>query len=238
MREKNPKWMDLRDFNVARRVEAKQPKIVPKTPGQARYVEAIKSHQVTICVGSPGTGKSILSVAIATEELRAGKIDKIVLTRPLVECLRPGTRAESRLGFLPGGIQEKMAPFVAAIRGCFLKVMSPEELAKYEASEVVQYIPVEVMRGLTFDRSFVIADESQNLGRNQLRMLLTRFAETSKVVVNGDLFQSDIVEDDEDCPLLFVMKQLYKLDGVAIVQLGDEDIVRSKLVREIEKRLR
>lgn len=232
---KEPQWMELRDFAVRSRGQGQ---IKPKTPGQAKYLEAIRSSQVTICVGPPGSGKSQLAVCQAVEDLRADKIDTIVVSRPLVECLRPGSRTESRLGFLPGGIEEKLAPFIAAVRGCLLKMMSPEELVKLEGAGVVKYQPIETMRGLTFERAFVVADEMQNASYNQIRMLLTRFADSSKVVLNGDLFQSDIVGEDEDAPLLSVMRRLNGVKGIEMIQLTDDDVVRSKLVREIEIRLR
>lgn len=226
-------WTDLRDYDVRKRAEADASarQIRPKTPGQERYLAAIRSHTVTVCVGPPGTGKSQLAAAAAAEELRAGRVESVVVTRPLVEC-------GERFGFLPGGLQEKISPFVASVRACLAQCCPAGELAAWEASGKVQYHPLELMRGLTFRSSFVVADEMQNATYSQIHMLLTRFGENARVVVNGDLFQSDIAPDDEWPPLYDVMRRLRRLEGVSLVVLNDEDIVRSRLVREIERRLR
>ena len=227
MREKSH-WTDLRDLDVRRRSGAE---IRPKTPGQKKYLDAIRSHQVTICVGPPGCGKSLLCAAVAAEELRAGRVEKIVVARPMVEC-------DEQMGFLPGGVDEKMAPFVAAMRSCLSRCSGPSEFSAWESSRKVEYHPLAVMRGLTFEKSFCLLDEAQNASYSQIRMFLTRFAESSRVVVNGDWYQSDIVEYGEMPPIYDVMRKMVGLKEVALIQLGDEDIVRSALVREIEKRLR
>lgn len=231
--------MAARDFQVTQRVaaEAAVKQIRPKTPGQAAYLEAIKTHIVTICVGPAGCGKSLLAASVAVTELKQDKIESIIVCRPLVECTGDKS-GRSRVGFLPGGLGEKIAPFVAAARACIAKCLTPDELTKYETSGRIQYHPLEMMRGLTFSNSFVISDESQNMEYIQLHMLLTRFGENARVVVNGDLFQSDITDRDTIPPLYDVMKRLNGVPDIAIVQLTDDDIVRSPLVKEIEKRLR
>jgi phosphate starvation-inducible protein PhoH and related proteins len=195
-----------------------------RTPSQKRYINAIRNHELTFGIGPAGTGKSYCAGALAAQALEAGQIDRIILTRPAVE-------AGEQLGFLPGDLDEKFSPYIDAFRD-ILNVRLGAGTVEYclRHGRIVAS-PLAYMRGKTFDsRTFVVLDEAQNTTPAQMKMFLTRIGEGSKVVVNGDIRQSDVRGPNG---LADAIERLRGLPGVYVHCFERDDIVRSGLVREI-----
>ena len=206
-------------------VSAKGRPIKAKTVGQKRYVNAIKSNTVTLGVGPAGTGKTFLAVAMATKALRSKEISRIILTRPAVE-------AGERLGFLPGDLQSKIDPYLRPLYDALYEMLGPENCSKYMEKMIIEIAPLAYMRGRTLDDSFIILDEAQNTTPEQMKMFLTRIGFNSKVVVTGDLSQTDL-PDGKKSGLAEAVKILNDIDGIAIHHFTDKDVVRHKLVQKI-----
>ena len=174
---------------------------LPKTENQRSYVDYLKDSSVSVVlgVGPAGTGKTLFACVQAMEDLKSGAVSKIILTRPMVSV-------EEDLGFLPGSVMQKMDPWIRPIFDIFLEHFSKKELDAMVHSGVIEISPLAYMRGRTFKRSFIIADEMQNSTPNQMLMMVTRIGEGSKLVITGDLKQSDrIVENG----LLDFMKKIH-----------------------------
>jgi len=195
-----------------------------RTPSQKRYIAAIRQHMLTFGIGPAGTGKSYCAGALAAQALEEGQIDRILLTRPAVE-------AGEQLGFLPGDLQEKFSPYIDAFRDILNARLGAGTVDYCLRHGRIIASPLAFMRGKTFDeRTFVVLDEAQNTTPAQMKMFLTRIGEGARVVVNGDVRQSDIrgcngLEDAVD--------RLHGLPGVYVHRFERDDIVRSGLVREI-----
>lgn len=217
------RWQQLRDEDVQSR------QMKPLTKNQAAYLRAIETHTLTICTGAPGSGKSFLSCWAASTLLRDGRTKKVVLCRPLVACGQD-------IGFLPGGIDEKVGPYMRPLLAMFEEFFSAAELEKYLDSKAIELWPLELMRGLTFKDCFVILSEAQSATYVQLRMFLTRLGFNCRAVVEGDVNQSDLFAP-KDCPLGEVARRLKGHEDIAVVRLGPEDTVRSALVRYIDEKL-
>ncbi len=159
--------------------------IRPRTPGQAVYVEAIRTHDLVFCNGPAGTGKTYLAVATAVESLKQKQIGKIVLVRPAVE-------AGENLGFLPGDMQAKINPYLRPLLDALREMMDYEQVKRYMADDVIEVVPLAYMRGRTLNNAFIIMDEAQNTTVPQMKMFLTRMGLQSKVVVSGDTSQVDL----------------------------------------------
>jgi len=206
-------------FTERRRIE-------PRTPGQSRFVRAIRDHSLVFGLGPAGTGKTYLAVACAVEALRYGDVKRIVLTRPAVE-------AGERLGFLPGDMREKVDPYLKPIYDALDDMLSRRQLAHYASTGAIEVAPLAFMRGRTLARSFVILDEAQNTTPGQMKMLLTRLGEQARCVVTGDSTQTDLPEGDAGSGLLHAARILPGIPDIARVSLTGEDIVRHPLVRAI-----
>jgi phosphate starvation-inducible protein PhoH and related proteins len=199
--------------------------IRPRTPGQALYVEAIRTHDLVFCNGPAGTGKTYLAVATAVESLKQKQIGKIVLVRPAVE-------AGENLGFLPGDMQAKINPYLRPLLDALREMMDYEQVKRYMADDVIEVVPLAYMRGRTLNNAFIIMDEAQNTTVPQMKMFLTRMGLQSKVVVSGDTSQVDLPPHTKS-GLIDALHRLKHIDGFANVLLAKEDIVRHRLVMEI-----
>jgi len=230
----NPRpWQDLRDEAVQADVEAKRVKAKGMTKNQSKYLNAIETSTVTICLGPAGTGKTYLACGRAAEMLRQGKVERIVITRPLVEC-------DEEVGILPGDLSEKVGPFIQPMMDAFGDFLFPREIKDFIKEGKLLVVPLALMRGRTFKNAFVILDEAQNATFGQLRMFLTRFGLNSKVVINGDHTQSDL--RDNHVPLIEVVRKLarqpdIKYQPISIVRMYAEDIVRHAFIRWIDEAL-
>ena len=201
--------------------------IAPRTPGQAEYVEAIRKHDLVFCRGPAGCGKTYLAVAMAINALRKERVRKIVLVRPAVE-------AGERLGFLPGDMLAKINPFLRPLLDALSDILSWEQVKRYLEADVVEILPLAFMRGRTLNDTFIILDEGQNTTLTQMKMFLTRMGEGSKIVVTGDVTQTDL-PPHVTSGLSDAAERLAGIAGVAVVDLTGRDIVRHRLVREIVK---
>ena len=193
----------------------------PRTTGQDRLMQAIDSHDLTIAIGPAGTGKTYLAVAKAVEALAAGQVARLVITRPVVE-------AGESLGYLPGDIQEKMDPWMRPIYDALSDRLGARQVRQMVKDGTVEVAPLAYMRGRTIARSFLVVDEAQNMTFMQIKMLLTRLGWHSTMVITGDPDQTDLLP--ELSGLAEAARRLDCLEGVAVIRLGTEDIVRHPLV--------
>jgi rRNA maturation RNase YbeY len=201
--------------------------IRPRTPNQGVYLDALQSgaHDLVFGVGPAGTGKTYLAVAVATMMLVQGKVARIIVTRPAVE-------AGERLGFLPGDLTEKVDPYLQPIWDAFRQLLGPAGFERRRAAQEIEIAPLAFMRGRTLADAFVIVDEAQNATRMQMKMLLTRLGEGSRMVVNGDPSQVDLTRPS-DSGLAHALRLLEGVEGTAVVRFGVADVVRHPLVGRI-----
>ena len=198
----------------------------PKTAGQKRYVDAVRSHTVTFGIGPAGTGKSYLAVALAVQALQAKEINRIILTRPAVE-------AGERLGFLPGDILAKVDPYLRPLYDALYDMIEPEAVGRLMERGTIEVAPLAFMRGRTLNDSFIILDEAQNTTPEQMKMFLTRLGFGSKIVVTGDVTQIDLPEGRGRSGLLAVRNILEGVEDLAFVELDAHDVVRHRIVQDI-----
>ena len=199
--------------------------IRPKTAGQKRYVDAIRTNTITFGIGPAGTGKTYLAVAMAVSAFRAKEVNRIILTRPAVE-------AGEKLGFLPGDLQSKVDPYLRPLYDALFDMLGTETYQKYVERGNIEIAPLAYMRGRTLDDSFVILDEAQNTTPEQMKMFLTRLGFNSKMVVTGDVTQIDL-PDGRKSGLREVIKVLKNVEDIAICQFSEKDVVRHQLVQRI-----
>ncbi len=201
----------------------KAPPLKAKTASQGQYILAIKSHKLTFGIGPAGTGKSYCAGALAAEELENRRVEKIIISRPAVE-------AGENMGFLPGDLHEKFDPYFDAFRDCLNERLGKGVVECGLKNDRIVVSPLAYLRGKTFNDAFVVLDEAQNCTAAQLKMFLTRIGENCRVVVNGDIRQSDI---GSKSGLQDAVDRLGHLDSVYVHQFEHEDIVRSGLVKDI-----
>ena len=198
--------------------------IRPKTAGQKRYVDAIRSHTITFGLGPAGTGKTYLAMAMAVAALKRKEVGRIILTRPIVE-------AGENLGFLPGTINEKVDPYIRPLYDALFDMTDMERANDLIDSGVIEIAPLAFMRGRTLNDSFIILDEAQNTTPEQMKMFLTRLGFNSKMVVTGDLTQRDLPGSRSG--LADAGRVLGDIDDVSFYRLSGKDVVRHSLVAAI-----
>ena len=199
--------------------------IQAKTAGQRDYLQAIARHDIVIGIGPAGTGKTYLAVAAAVDSLSRKRVRRIVLARPAVE-------AGESLGFLPGDLHEKVDPYLRPLYDALEDMMPRDRVQKAIDSRTIEIAPLAYMRGRTLSDAFVILDEAQNATGMQMKMFLTRLGVNSRAVITGDKTQIDLA-NREDSGLLQVERILPGIEGIAFCYLGDTDVVRHRLVRDI-----
>jgi len=199
--------------------------VVPKTVGQKKYVDAIRSHDVTFGIGPAGTGKTYLAMAMAISALKEEKVARIILTRPAVE-------AGEALGFLPGDLYEKITPYLRPLHDALHDMMPAEEIQKNMERAVIEIAPLAYMRGRTLNNAFIVLDEAQNSTREQMFMFLTRLGLNSKAVITGDITQIDL-PPHKHSGLVEADRALHGIEGIALVQFSRRDVVRHPLVQRI-----
>ncbi|MBI1207623.1 MAG: AAA family ATPase [Azospirillum sp.] len=205
---------ERRDLSYLRRVK-------PRSANQERLLAAMTDHNLTLALGPAGTGKTYLAISAAVEALDEGRVDRIVLSRPAIE-------AGESLGFLPGDMLEKMAPFLRPLYDALNDRLGGKRLRSLLAEGAIEIAPVGYMRGRTLNNAFVVIDEAQNCTYGQIKMLLTRLGWHSSMVLTGDPDQSDLL--DGLSGLADIACRLEAVPGIAVIRLEDRDIVRHPLV--------
>ena len=197
----------------------------PRSPGQAVYIEALATAEMVFGVGPAGTGKTYLAVAQAVAMLQAGKVDRIVLSRPAVE-------AGERLGFLPGDMKEKVDPYLRPLYDALHDMLPGEQVIRRLGNGEIEVAPLAFMRGRTLAHAYVILDEAQNTTAVQMKMFLTRMGEGTHMVINGDLSQVDL-PNGVTSGLRDALDTLEGVPGIRVVRFGTRDVVRHPLVARI-----
>ena len=199
--------------------------IKARTVGQKKYIDAIKKNTIILGLGPAGTGKTFLAVAAASTALRNKEVSRIILTRPAVE-------AGERLGFLPGDLQSKINPYLRPLYDAMFEMFGAETYQRHIERGTIEIAPLAYMRGRTLDDSFIILDEAQNTTPEQMKMFLTRLGSGSKAVVTGDITQTDLPFGKKS-GLAEASKILRGIEGIAIHEFSERDVVRHKLVQKI-----
>jgi phosphate starvation-inducible PhoH-like protein len=199
--------------------------IVARSVGQRNYVEAIDKHDIVFGIGPAGTGKTYLAVAMAVSALKKDQVSRIILTRPAVE-------AGEALGFLPGELEQKIAPYLRPLYDALRDMLEPEEIERSIARQTIEVAPLAYMRGRTLNNAFVILDEAQNTTTEQMFMLLTRIGPRSKCVITGDVTQIDLPANKRS-GVVEALQALKNVPGISIVYFNERDVVRHELVRSI-----
>ncbi len=196
-----------------------------KTFRQRQYIQAVQTHDLTFCIGPAGTGKTFLAAVLAVQALMANQYERIILTRPAVE-------AGERLGFLPGDLQQKIDPYLRPLYDALYEFIDPEKIPGLMERGVIEVAPIAYMRGRTLNNAFVILDEAQNTTPAQMKMILTRLGFKSRMVVTGDLTQTDLPLSQQS-GLAMAERILSSIDTIAFCHLTKGDVVRHPLVQKI-----
>jgi phosphate starvation-inducible protein PhoH and related proteins len=202
-------------------------KIFARTKGQSEYFNLMRKNEVVFGLGPAGTGKTYMAVAMAVDHLKAKKVEKLILSRPAVE-------AGERLGFLPGDMKEKVDPYLRPLYDALYDMMPADKVERMIANGEIEIAPLAFMRGRTLSNAFVIIDEAQNTTSIQMKMVLTRLGQDSRMVITGDLSQVDL-PSNQLSGLADATARLRDIEGVGIYRLTGEDVVRHPIVARILK---
>lgn len=208
---------------IIRKHQSNEP-IKPRTSGQGKYVHTIDTKLITFGIGAAGTGKSYLAVAMACRALKKHEVEKIILTRPVVE-------AGENLGFLPGDLKEKIDPYMQPLYDALYDILGKPETEAAIAKDIIRIAPLAYMRGCTFVNSFVVLDEAQNATHEQLKMFLTRFGEGSKMIVECDPSQIDLPSKRLSC--IQDIPLFKTVSDIGICHFSNDDIVRHPVIKDI-----
>ncbi len=206
-------------------IATKRRMVFPRTARQAEYIQAMQNHDLVFGIGPAGTGKTYLAAAVGVSMLLAGKVERIILSRPAVE-------AGERLGFLPGDMREKVDPYLRPLYDALYDMLPPEQVVKRLASNEIEIAPLAFMRGRTLSNSFIILDEAQNTTPVQMKMFLTRLGNNSRMVVTGDLTQIDLPPGIPS-GIKDALRILKGVEEIAFVEFNEKDVVRHSLVSRI-----
>ena len=206
-------------------IQTRKHPVAPRSPRQAAYIEAMRSHELVFGLGPAGTGKTYIAVAVAVSMYLSGQVDRIILSRPAVE-------AGERLGFLPGDIKEKVDPYLRPLYDALNDMMPTDAMLKRLESGDIEIAPLAFMRGRTLSNAIVILDEAQNTTPVQMKMFLTRLGEYSRMVVTGDLSQIDLPIGARS-GLAEAVDTLENMKGAAFIRFSSDDVVRNPLVTRI-----
>jgi len=221
--DRQDELQDLQQNVLARTRKGQE--IRAKTFRQRAYIQAIQTHALTFCIGPAGTGKTFLAAVLAVQALLKGDYDRLILTRPAVE-------AGERLGFLPGDLQQKIDPYLRPLYDALYEMVEPERIGALMEKGVIEVAPLAYMRGRTLNNAFVILDEAQNTTPAQMKMVLTRLGFQSRMVVTGDVTQTDLPLH-QTSGLAIAEKILKSVEGIAFCYLNAADVVRHPLVQQI-----
>ncbi len=206
-------------------ITTRKRRLSPRSPNQAVYMRALRSHELVFAIGPAGTGKTYLAVAMAVSLMMEGRVDRIILSRPAVE-------AGERLGFLPGDMREKVDPYLRPLYDALFDMLPAEQVMSRLSNDEIEVAPLAFMRGRTLRNSFVILDEAQNTTPVQMKMFLTRLGENSRMVVTGDPSQVDLPKG-QPSGLRDAVELLPAMDQVALVRFTNVDVMRHSLVTRI-----
>lgn len=196
-----------------------------KTFHQRQYIQAVQQHDLTFCIGPAGTGKTFLAAVLGVQALLNNECERLILTRPAVE-------AGEKLGFLPGDLQQKVNPYLRPLYDALFEFIDPEKIPSLMERGVIEVAPIAYMRGRTLNNAFVILDEAQNTTPSQMKMILTRLGFRSRMVVTGDLTQTDL-PSSQTSGLAMAERILRSVEGIAFCHLTKADVVRHPLVQRI-----
>lgn len=218
-------YTTLQEITIIHNSEGKA--IKAYTPNQKKLVEQSSLNDLVIVTGPAGSGKTYTAIALAVKALKNHEVKRIILSRPAVE-------AGENLGYLPGNLKDKLDPYLQPLYDALLDMIPRKKLEEYIEDGTIEIAPLAYMRGRTLDHAFVILDEAQNATNLQLKMFLTRMGKNAKFIVTGDITQIDL-NDSQKSGLYNAIQILKNIEGIAIVEFNELDIVRHKLVKEIVK---
>ena len=222
------KKIDLEESNVKsfkQLIKTPRKSVIARSEKQSEYIKALKENEIIISLGPAGTGKSFLAVSVAVTLLMEKKIERVILSRPAVE-------AGEKLGFLPGDMKEKVDPYLRPLYDALYELFGADKINKKIESGEIEIAPLAFMRGRTLKNCFAILDEAQNATETQIKMFLTRIGENSKLVVNGDPSQIDLINKSQS-GLIKSKKLLKNLNEIKIIEFDHNDVVRHPLVSKI-----
>lgn len=197
--------------------------LTAKTINQKNYIRSIVENDITFCFGPSGTGKTFLSAGVSSEHLIHNKTSQIVVTRPLV-C------AGKSLGSVPGEVEDKVKPYLKPMEENLRFFLGSERLKKYIDQEIIRFEPLELMRGASFHNAYMILDEAQNCTLEQIKMFITRIGQNSKVIINGDVKQTDLKGGSG---LKICVDRLMNIEGVGVCEFNNSDIQRNSIIKSI-----